>query len=258
MAFVLADRVQENTATTGTGTLTLGGATTQMQSFATGVGNGNSTAYCLLDGNGIAWETGYGTVGGGGTTLSRDTIISSTNSNTAITLSANIHTVFCTAPAFNISPRLATLVTPVGNGNDTSEDLLMTYTMPANTLIANGQAVRITSSGIFAANTHSKNLRLYFGSQNPGSVTASASTTTQWIIEAIVYRTGATTQSSHTALTCYSNAFVLVAASSLAAVATNLTQTLSSNLDIKVTGQVTGTTAANDIVANTMMVEYLP
>jgi len=99
MTFVLADRVQETSTTTGTGTLTLAGAATQFQSFSTGIGANNLTYYGLLDGNGTAWETGIGTVGSGGTTLARTTVLESSNSNAHITLSSNTHTVYCNQPA---------------------------------------------------------------------------------------------------------------------------------------------------------------
>lgn len=97
MSFILADRVQETTTTTGTGTLTLAGASAQYQTFASGVGSGNTTYYGLLDGNGTAWEIGLGTIGSG--TLARTTIFASTNSNAAISLSSNTHSVYCDAPA---------------------------------------------------------------------------------------------------------------------------------------------------------------
>ena len=52
MALVVYDRVQETTATTGTGTITLGGAVSGYQSFAV-VGNGNTTFYCIHIGTAI-------------------------------------------------------------------------------------------------------------------------------------------------------------------------------------------------------------
>lgn len=101
MPLVLADRVQETTATTGTGTITLAGAVTQYQSFAAGVGSGNSTYYCLLSGNGTDWETGTGTLSGSGPyTLSR-TVNTSSNSNALISLTGT-STVYCTQPANKI------------------------------------------------------------------------------------------------------------------------------------------------------------
>lgn len=99
MTFIVADRVQETTTTTGTGTLTLAGAAAQFQSFSAGIGANNVTYYGLLDGNGTAWETGIGTVGGGGTTLARTTVLESSNSNAAISLSSGTHTVYCNQPA---------------------------------------------------------------------------------------------------------------------------------------------------------------
>jgi hypothetical protein len=99
MTLVLADRVQESTTTTGTGNVTLGGASQQSQSFLSGIGNGNYTYYALLDGNGVQWEVGQGNVISSGAILSRDIIYASTNSNSKIPLSSNVHTVFGNAPA---------------------------------------------------------------------------------------------------------------------------------------------------------------
>src|ERR1019366_6144059 len=103
MAMILADRVQESTATSGTGKITLGGATTQYQSFNTGIGNLNSCYYTLLSGNGTDWETGIGLIGGGGTTLARTFLRSNTGS--LINLSGT-STIYCGVPQDMLSPVL--------------------------------------------------------------------------------------------------------------------------------------------------------
>ena len=98
MAFVLADRVQETTTTTGTGTVTLAGAVTGFQSFAA-IGNGNTTFYTIADQTGSNWEVGIGTYTSSGTTLSRDTILASSNSGSAVNFGAGTKNVFVTYPA---------------------------------------------------------------------------------------------------------------------------------------------------------------
>ena len=97
MALVLADRVQENTTTTGTGTLTLDGAVFGFQTFAV-VGNGNTCYYTIVDGG--AWEVGIGTYSTTGPSLARTTVLSNSNGNTTpITLAVGTKNVFLTYPA---------------------------------------------------------------------------------------------------------------------------------------------------------------
>ena len=96
MALVLADRVQETTTTTGTGTVTLAGAASGFQSFSA-VGDGNSTYYTIT--GGTEWEVGIGTYTSSGTTLSRTTVLSSSNSGSLVTFSAGTKNVFVTYPA---------------------------------------------------------------------------------------------------------------------------------------------------------------
>jgi len=98
MALVLADRVLETTTTTGSGTITLLGATEGYQSFAV-VGDGNTTYYTIAGQSGSEWEVGIGTYTASGTTLSRDTVLSSSNSNDKVTFSAGTKDVFVTYPA---------------------------------------------------------------------------------------------------------------------------------------------------------------
>lgn len=95
MPLVVKDRVQETTTTTGTGTLTLAGAVTGFQTFSSAIGNTNTTYYAI-DG-GSEWEVGIGTVGSG--TLTRDTILESSNGGTAVNFSAGTKNVFVTYPA---------------------------------------------------------------------------------------------------------------------------------------------------------------
>ena len=98
MALVVKDRVRETTTTTGTGTVTLGGAATGFQSFSV-IGNGNTTFYTIQLSNTNEWEVGIGTYTSSGTTLSRDTILESSNGGTAVNFSAGTKDVFVTYPA---------------------------------------------------------------------------------------------------------------------------------------------------------------
>ena len=100
MALVLKDRVKETTTTTGTGTIDLAGAATGFEGFVSAVGSGNVCYYTVLDANDSAWEVGIGTVIDAATdTLSRDTVLESSNSDSKVDLSAGTHTVFLTYPA---------------------------------------------------------------------------------------------------------------------------------------------------------------
>lgn len=98
MALVLADRVKETTTTTGTGTITLAGASTGYQSFAA-IGNSNTTYYCIAGQTTSEWEVGIGTYTSSGTTLSRDTVLASSNSGNKVVFSAGTKDVFVTYPA---------------------------------------------------------------------------------------------------------------------------------------------------------------
>lgn len=99
MALVLADRVKETTATTGTGTITLAGASIGYRSFSA-IGNGNTTYYSIVGQGNSEWEVGIGTYTSSGTTLSRDTVLSSSAGGTTKTnFSAGIKDVFVTYTA---------------------------------------------------------------------------------------------------------------------------------------------------------------
>lgn len=98
MAFVLADRVKETTLTTGTGAVTLVGAVFGYQSFAA-VGNGNTTYYVIAGQTTSEWEVGIGTYTASGTTLSRTTVLASSNSGSLVNFSSGAKDVFVSYPA---------------------------------------------------------------------------------------------------------------------------------------------------------------
>ena len=101
MAFKLNDRVKESSSTTGTGTFTLGGAVTGFETFAAGIGGGNTTYYCIFENGTNNFEVGFGTLNGGASTLARTNIISSSNSDAAVDFQGATE-VFCTVPGAKI------------------------------------------------------------------------------------------------------------------------------------------------------------
>jgi len=100
MAFVLNDRVKQTSTSTGTGTINLTGTEVGFETFVAGIGDTNSTFYCISHDGTADFEVGIGTVTDAGTdTLSRTTIISSSNSDNLVDFQAGTKTVFCTYPA---------------------------------------------------------------------------------------------------------------------------------------------------------------
>lgn len=99
----LADRVLETTTTTGTGALTLAGAIAGFRTFNSGLGVNNTTLICIeaVDASGVPtgeWEVCSGTLTGA-TTLTRNTIMASSNAGAAVNFSAGTKRVFCGVPA---------------------------------------------------------------------------------------------------------------------------------------------------------------
>ena len=103
MTFVVADRVQETgTVATGTGSVNLAGAVNGYQSFASGIGNNNTTYYTIYDPASYAWEVGLGTVTTGPNTLARTTVYANSAGTAPSKISfstSNTLTVFVTYPA---------------------------------------------------------------------------------------------------------------------------------------------------------------
>jgi len=96
MALVLSDRTQQTGTANTTVSFTLSGSVTGFQSFAV-IGNGNTTYYAAFDATGN-WEAGVGTYSTTGPTLTRTTILASSNTGSAVTFSGTVN-VFVTYPA---------------------------------------------------------------------------------------------------------------------------------------------------------------
>ena len=99
MALVIADRVRETTITTGTGTISLGGAVANFETFTANLSNSDTTYYSIVDNTNGAFEVGLGTFTSSGTTLARTTVIASSNSNSAVNFGSGTKDVFITIPA---------------------------------------------------------------------------------------------------------------------------------------------------------------
>jgi len=155
MALVLADRVKDTTTTTGTGTVTLSGtAPTGFQSFAI-IGNANTTYYTIADTTN--WEVGIGTYTSSGTSLSRDTVLASSNSGSLVSFSAGSKDVFVTYPAERavMTDVAQTLTNKTLNAsNNTVTNVSLTTGVTGTLPVANGGtgAATLTANNVLLGN----------------------------------------------------------------------------------------------------------
>ena len=79
--------------------MTLAGAVDGFQTFAAGIGNSNTTYYAISLNTANEWEVGLGTLNGDSSTLTRTTVLESSNSDSAVDFSAGSKEIFCTLPS---------------------------------------------------------------------------------------------------------------------------------------------------------------
>jgi len=136
MALVINDRVKETTTTTGTGAVSLAGAVTGFETFAAGVGNSNTTYYAIVHQTANEFEVGLGTLDSDSSDLTRTTVISSSNSDSAVDFAAGTKDVFCTIPASKLIFEDASNDVTIGRNLTVTGDLTITgddLTMNTNT-----------------------------------------------------------------------------------------------------------------------------
>ena len=97
MTLVIADRVRETSTSTGTSTFVLAGAVVGYQSFFSAIGNANTTYYTISNQGTSEWEVGIGTISTG--SLTRTTVLASSNAGSLVNFSAGTKDVFGTYPA---------------------------------------------------------------------------------------------------------------------------------------------------------------
>jgi len=164
MALVLYDRVQQTGSANTTVSFTLSGSVAGYQSFAV-VGNGNTTYYGAVDSSGN-WEAGIGTYATGGT-LTRTTILASSNSGSAVSTFSGSVNVFVTYPAeksvnrdangnVNISytPNVATNIGALNVGDGT-------YSVSATGQIASFASADATYANVILQNTNNTSSSAY-------------------------------------------------------------------------------------------------
>lgn len=144
---------------------------------------------------------------------------------------------------------LTTSVTATGTPANTNETDLWMYSLPANSLNANGRGVRVRVWGTTASNAANKTLKLYFGSAVVRTFGPTALNGDDWWLEMIVFRTGASAQE---AVGYSGNGVTAMSAPARSAP----TQDLTAAVTIKMTGTSAGGTA-NDIVLRAAFVETL-
>lgn len=136
--------------------------------------------------------------------------------------------------------------TSVGNVG-AGEDNLITYSLPANALSANGKSVRFFGWGSIANNANAKTLKVYIGSTSVLSVSLTANQAGTWWIDAFCIRTGSNAQKYQVRMNQGGTTTILQMANG------TLTETDTAAIVLKCTGTAT---TDNDIVQAAMVVYF--
>lgn len=174
------------------------------------------------------------------------------NSANTITAVAPTRNAGSGTGTFVAAGRFARSSTAVGTDADLVEKVLGSIPYPANTLTANGQAIRVTAWGTFAANGNTKTLRMRANGLGSSTVSSASGAYNglSWRIELVFQRTGAATQD---------NSAMTYVGTTIAANDVVLGHTVALNGDatLVITGE-NGFAAANDIVLEGFIAEYVP
>jgi hypothetical protein len=106
MPLLFGDRVKETSTSVGLSSFSLDGAVASFQSFADGIGTGNQCFYTAENSTDNTWEVGIGTVSGA--SLSRDSVLSSSNSGSPVNFAAGTKQIFATEAAQHFNNALDT------------------------------------------------------------------------------------------------------------------------------------------------------
>lgn len=98
MALKFPDRCRETTTSTGTGPVTLGGAEAMHRAFSTGLSNADTTYFIIAARDGSGWELALGTYTSASNSLSRDSVVASSNSGASVSFGAGVKDVMSAWP----------------------------------------------------------------------------------------------------------------------------------------------------------------
>ena len=170
------------------------------------------------------------------------------------------------APTVRGNGNISLQIVAAGNGNgaDTTDDVLMTFQLPANALDVAGRQITITAAGTFATNSHNKEVKCFWGATSPtvGSaisggtnIADSGVVTTSnggWWLQAIVQKYGA--NGSNTQL---AQGQVIAGSTHTGTnVPVALTNTESAAINIAITGASGTTGAASDVLCQMLEITY--
>lgn len=136
----------------------------------------------------------------------------------------------------------------IGNGADTSEDTLFTFTLPANTLDAVGREVCIQAWGSVAATSATKTAKIYFGSTVLTTFTATTTQSGVWCICASIVKDASNSQNG-----AVLNDTTITGSLVRSMTITTPTEADTAGIVIKVTGQSSVATA-NLVTCNSLIV----
>jgi hypothetical protein len=192
MALVLADRVKESCSSPGTGTVTLLGAQTEYQSFSAGIGANNTTYYVIADQSGSNWEVGLGTVGSGGTTLARTTVLSSSNSGSLVNFASGTQDVWVDYPASKaVTTDIGTATKATNLAGGAASQIPYQTGSGATSFISNGTSGQVLTSNGTSAPTWN-NRTQYLGVLLNGGTTTQVPTSNGYL--GVLLNGGSTTQ----------------------------------------------------------------